>query len=135
MEYKFTYNDKTYSLNKENCEGIFFEENEISGIDIDLILNALNGCDEVSFSKEYYTGKCECDEQEQLNKSYCYLEYYFYIFTKDNSYIINSICKEYENTSFRRLLGMQKVDNSYIVSVTVCPCCGRYSIDIDQCDV
>ena len=135
MEYKFNFDGKDFILNEDNCEGIFFGDEEISGIDFDLILTALKNSDEVNFSKEYYTGRCECGKQEQLNKSYCYLEYHFYIYTKDSNYVINTICKEYENTSFNKLFSVGKVDNSYIVNVTVCPCCGKFSIEIDQCEV
>ncbi|AJH02012.1 hypothetical protein LF65_05498 [Clostridium beijerinckii] len=136
MDYKFVYDNKEYVLTDNNCDGIFFEgENEITGLSLDIILNALNEGEEVSFSTEYYGDKCACNTQEQINKSYRYLEYHFYIYTKDNEYVINTICNEYKNTSFNKLLGLGKIDDSYIVSVTVCPNCGIYSIYIDQCTV
>lgn len=136
MEYKFIYDNKDYILAEENCEGLFFDnDQEIQGLSLDIILNALSEGNEVNFSKEYYSGKCSCNTQEQINKSYCYLEYHFYIYTKNNEYIINTICHEYENTSFNRLFSLGKIDESYIVNVTVCPNCGNYSIEIEQCEV
>ena len=136
MDYKFTFNDKEYILSPDNCEGIFFEnDDEISGITLETILSALNEGDEVSFTNEYYVGKCSCDKQEKIGKYYRYLEYHFYIYTKEHQYVINTICKDYEDTSFNKLFRAGKVDESYIVNVTVCPECGTYSVEIDQCEV
>ena len=136
MEYKFLFNNKEYILNNENCEGIFFgSKDEVKNISLDTVLAALNESDEVEFSKEYYSGKCICDKQEELQKSYCYLEFHFYIYTKNNEYVINTLSKEYENTNFNKLFSIGKVDDSYIVNVTVCPECGSYSVEIDQCEV
>ena len=43
MDYKFISEDKEYILTEENCEGIFFEdENEVTGLSVDTILSALN---------------------------------------------------------------------------------------------
>lgn len=136
MEYKFTYDNKEYVLTHNNCEGIFFEnDEEIKGITLDIILEALNNGEEVSFTNEYYSGQCSCGTQEKVDKYYRYLEYHFYIYTKDNEYVINTLCKEYENTSFTKLYSVGKVDKSYIANVTVCPNCGVYSIEIEECEV
>lgn len=136
MDYKLIYDNKEYILTKENCEGIFFDgENEITGLSLDIILNALNEGEEVNFSNEYYSGKCSCNTQEEMNKSYRYLEYHFYIYTKNNEYVINTISDEYKNTSFNKLFNLGKVDDSYIVSVIICPNCGMYSVSVEQCTV
>ncbi|OOM67989.1 DUF3785 domain-containing protein [Clostridium sp. BL-8] len=136
MEYKFSHNGKEYVLTKENCDGIFFDdEATVSGLSMDIILDALNEGEEVNFSNEYYMGKCSCNSQEEINKSYRYLEYHFFIYTKNNQYVINTIGNEYKHTSFNQLFGFGKVDDSYIVSVTVCPNCGEYSISVEQCTV
>lgn len=136
MEYKFVHKDKEYILAKENCEGIFFEdESEITGLSIDIILDSLNDGEEVNFTNEYYGNKCTCNSQEPINKSYRYLEYHFFIYTKNNEYIINTICKDYKDTSFNKLFSLGKVDDSYIISISVCPNCGLYSIYLDQCTV
>lgn len=136
MDYRFVHEEKEYILTKENCDGIFFDdENEIKGLSIDIVLNALNEGEEVTFSHEYYAGKCACKTQEEINKSYRYLEYHFYVYTKNNEYVINTISSEYKNTSFNRLFSSGKIDESYIVSVTVCPNCSAYSIYVEQCTV
>ena len=136
MDYKFVYDEKEYILTEENCEGIFFdEENEVTGLSLDTILGALNEGEEGQFSNEYYAGKYSCDTQEQINKSYRYLEYHFYVYTKNNEYVLNTLGEEYKNTSFNRLFSLGKIDDSYIVNVTVCPNCGTYSIEVDQCEV
>ena len=133
MDYKFVYDSKEYILGTENCEGIFFDdENEIAGVSLDTILNALNAGEEVHFSNEYYGDKCSCNTQEKINKSYRYLEYHFYIYTKNNDYVINTLCSEYKDTSFNKLFSLRKIDESYIVNVTLCPNCGTYSIDVSQ---
>lgn len=136
MSYKFVNDSKEYILTEENCEGIFFDEdNEVIGLSVDIILSALNEGEEVNFSNEYYAGKCSCDTQEQINKSYRYLEYHFYIYTKNNEYVINTLCNDYKDTSFNKLFSLGKIDDSYIVNVTLCPNCGTYSIDVEQCPV
>lgn len=136
MEYKFVYDNEEYILTQENCEGIFFDEdNEIIGLSVDVILNALNEGEEVNFSNEYYAESCTCNTQEQINKFYRYLEYHFYIYTKNNEYVISTLSNEYKNTSFNKLFSLGKIDNSYIVNVTVCPNCGTYYINVEQCVV
>ncbi len=135
MHYTFTFKDKEYVLSEENCEGIFFNDDEIENFNLELILDILNNCDEVDFSKEYYIGQCSCEKQQQTNKAYCYLEYHFYIYTKDDKYVISTISTEYENTSFNKLFSIGKIDNSYIVNITVCPECGVYSVEVSQCEV
>lgn len=136
MEYKFIHEDKEYVLTEENCEGIFFaDENVVTGLSEDIILTALNEGEEVTFTNEYYSSKCSCDTQEQINKSYRYIECHFYIYTKDNDYIINTLSEEYKNTSFNKLFSLNEIDDSYIVSILLCPSCGTYSIEIEQCTV
>lgn len=136
MDYKFFHDNKEYILTTKNCEGIFFDgEQEIKKLSVDIVLNALNQGEEVNFSNEYYADKCSCNTQEQINKSYRYLEYHFYIYTKNNEYVINTISDEYKNTSFNKLFSLGEIDDSYIVIVSVCPNCGTYSIYVEQCTV
>ncbi len=136
MDYKFVYEGKEFVLTEENCEGIFFDsENEVTGLSVATILNALNEGEEVNFSNEYYAGNCSCNTQDQINKAYRYLEYHFYVYTKNNEYVLNTLGEEYKSTSFNRLFSLGKINDSYIVNITVCPNCGTYSIEIDQCDV
>lgn len=136
MNYKFISDNKEYILTEENCQGIFFyDDNEVKGLSVTTVLNALNEGEEVSFSNEYFADKCSCNSQEQVGKYYRYLEYHFFIYTKNNEYVINTLSEEYKNTSFNKLFSLGKIDDSYIVNVTICPVCSSYYIGIEQCAV
>ncbi|WP_244833981.1 DUF3785 family protein [Clostridium sp. BJN0001] len=132
---EFEYNSKKYLLNEENCDGFFNDENnEVKDISLEIVLDSLSHSKKsIDFSKEYYASKCPCEKQEAFGRAYPYLEYHFYIYTKNNAYVINDICPEYENTTFTRLQRAGKVDNSYIVSLIVCPECGRYTVELEEC--
>ena len=96
-----------------------------------------NSPEEIIFDEEFYIEACpKCLKGiKEKEKFFPFLEYHFYIYTKENKYVINTLCKEYENTSYNKLARAGKIDNSYIVSVVVCPCCGNYTIEIEQCTV
>jgi hypothetical protein len=136
--YKFVFNEKEYELREDNCD--YFandEEHPVSGIELEDILQLLNESEEVDFDIEHYAQHCEncMSGKEERSKSFKFLEYHFYIFTKKGGYVISTISKEYVDMTFNRLLKQGKVDNSYIVSVIVCEKCGSYSVEIEQCEV
>ncbi|KJS87057.1 MAG: hypothetical protein JM58_05865 [Peptococcaceae bacterium BICA1-8] len=136
--YQFTYNEKTYELGEDNCSYLMDDEdNPVAGIEIPDILELLNQAEEVNFDLKYYGQPCQnCRAgKEEKAKFFKFLEYHFYIFTKNGEYVMSSISKEFTNTSFTRLLKEGKTDNSFIVSVMVCINCGEYSVEIEQCDV
>ena len=138
MNYKFTYDDIVYELNDNNfSELINDEEKPVSGINKDDVLKLLNEYEDVDFELSYFDQTCQrCfGGVKEKEKYFKFLEYYFYIFTKNGEYVISSIDKEYENTSFNKLLKAGKVDNSYIVSVLVCANCKEYSIVIEECEI
>lgn len=135
MNYILKYEDKEYNLNKENLiEIINDEENKLEGIEIEEILRLLNEGENVSFEKAYYDTPCEeCNGNFKEKKSISeYLEYYFYIYSKDGKYVISNISKEYENLTFNRLKLEGKVDDSYIVTVIVCANCFKYLVQIEE---
>ena len=79
-EYKFTYEDTEYILNANNCsELINDEEKPVKGINVDSILNMLNGADDVDFDIEYYQEACpEClAGVKEKQKFFGFLEYHF----------------------------------------------------------
>lgn len=136
--YKFTYNNKEFELTTENCSYVMNDEQDpIDGLELDNILEMLAQQVTVDFDMEYYEEPCQnCfDGKAENNKAFKFLEYHFYIFTKKGKYVISSISKEYEDTSFNKLLKKGLVDNSYIASIIVCAACGDYSIEIEQCEV
>ncbi|SHJ63776.1 Protein of unknown function [Geosporobacter subterraneus DSM 17957] len=136
--YQFTYDEKTYILSQENCSGLINDETDpVKGIGIKEILDLLKGQEEVDFDIAYYgepCSNCLAGKAEKL-KYFPFLEYHFYLFTKAGEYVTSSISKDYEGTSFDKLLKEKKVDNSYIANIILCTNCGDYTIEIEQCEV
>lgn len=136
--YKFIYHEKTYELAEGNGKYLINdEEKPVKGIDISDILQLMNHHDQVDFGVEYYDQPCENCLAGKAEKAqyFSFLEYHFFIYTKNGAYVISSISKEYEDTSYKKLLRKGEVDNSYIVSVVVCIHCGDYFVEISQCEV
>lgn len=134
----FRYDDKEYMLEENNCD--YFandEEKPVAGISREDVLNLLKNCEEVDFGLEYYDQPCNnCFHGiKDKAKAFKFLEYHFYIFTRNNEYVISTISGEYVDTSFNKLFKRGKVDNSYIVSIMVCCNCGNYSIEIEECEI
>ncbi len=135
---KFTYKEKEYNLTKENLIDFYNdEEKEVSGIDEDKILTLLENLEFIDFEEQYYQEACgEClNGVKEKQKFFEFLEYHFYIYTKNGEYIISDISKEYEGLSFNKLLRKKEVDDSYIVSVMVCSNCSKFVLQIDNCVV
>jgi hypothetical protein len=138
MNYKFTYDDNVYELNDSNFSDLINDEEiPVKGITREDILKLLSEHEDVDFELAYFDQACQkCFAgREEKAKHFKFLEYYFYIFTKNGEYIISSINKEYESTSFKKLLKEGKADESYIVSILVCANCKEYSIVIEQCEI
>lgn len=137
-KYNFVYEGKEYELGESNCSYIINdEEHPAEGIEREDIIELLRKGETVGFEVEYYDHPCQncLAGKKEKAKYFKFLEYHFFIFTKKGSYVISTISKDYEDTSFSKLLKKGIVDNSYIVSVAVCAECGDYSIEIEQCDV
>lgn len=137
-KYKFVFNDREYELSEDNFDYLINdEEHPVEGIDESKILELLSQGEKIDFDMECYGEPCtNCFAgKEEKAKYFKFLEYHFYIFSKQGQYVMSSISKEYENTSFNKLLKRGKVDDSHIVSVIVCVNCGRYSIEIEQCEI
>ncbi len=137
-EYTFNYMDKSFSLGEDNLTALVNDvERPVKGFDEKKVIELLNNYSEVDFEETYYEEPCEeCKAGvKEKAKYFKFIEFHFYIFTKDEEYIISDISNEYENTSFNRLVNRGKVDDSYIVSVIVCEDCGSYSIELEQCPV
>lgn len=136
-EFKFTFNEKTYELGRNNCDYILNdEERPVSGFELDDLLELLNQAEEVDFEHWYYDQPCKnCTAGKvERSKVYRFLEYHFFIFTKDQQYKISSISKD-RTMSYNQMERQGKVDDSYIVSVMVCENCDYYSVEIEQCEV
>ena len=136
--YKFNYEDKEYILGDKNCSDLINDdEKPVDGVSISQILGILNKAEDVDFDIEYYQEACpEClAGVKEKQKFFGFLEYHFYIFTKNGKYIISDIEKEYAGLSFNKLSRAGKVDNSYIVSIIICEKCQDYIIQIENCIV
>lgn len=137
-EYKFNYDEKEYLLNDTNCSGLINdEEKPVKGINLSDIINLLDSGDNIDFDLEYYQEACpEClSGIKEKAKFFPFLEYHFYIFSKNQEYVISDISKEYEGLSFNKLSKAKKVDDSYIVSIIICKSCGDYIVQIENCIV
>lgn len=133
----FIYDNKEYKLNDELFDGFYNDEiKPILDIDEKRILEVLQQ-ENLDFEKSYYSMPCEQCKDNKLDdiRAYPFLEYHFYIYTKNDKYITNNIEVEKNNTSFTKMLKEGKVDNSYIVSIIVCYKCGRYTIELEQFDI
>ena len=138
MEYKFTFDEKEYVLNEEKLDYFFNdEENPIKDMDERKIIDILNSSDAVDFSKAYFNLPCEvCEEGvSEKKKFFDFIGYNFYIYTKNNEYVVSTLDKEYEGLSYNRLERSGKINNSYIVTINVCRHCGSYSIEIEEFEV
>lgn len=134
--FEFTYDGEEYKIGEENFTYLVNEDVEDFGLNE--IINILNdGKEEVDFDFAYYDEGCpECGGGKQVDKKhYGFLEYHFYIFTKNDKYIMSSISSEFKDTSFTRLVNTGKVDNSFIVSIIYCTQCNTYSMELEQCEM
>lgn len=138
MEYKFKNAQKEYILNKENLVNFFNDEEcPIEEITEDEILEILSKGRNVNFNKEFYSLPCEeCkDEDFEKKKAYEFLEFHFYLYTKEGKVVTSNISEDYKDWDYDRLNSINKVDNSYIVSIIVCVECGKYDIEIEQLEM
>lgn len=138
MEFKFTFGDKEYSLREDNLDYFVNDEvNPINDIDEKKIIDILNSAENVEFSKAFFDLPCEnCKEGvNEKKKFFDFLGFNFYIYAKDNQYVVSTLDKEYEGLSFNRLQKSGKINNSYIVIINVCKHCGNYSIEIEEFEV
>lgn len=137
-EFKFVYDNKEYELREVNCSCLINDEEQpVMGIEKSNIIELLSQQEICDFDIEYYDEPCRncLSGEKEKSKYFKFLEYHFYIYTKKGSYVISSISKEYQDTSYNKLFKKGIVDNSYIISIIVCVNCGDYSIEIEQCDV
>ena len=127
MEYKFNFEGKEYILDVDILE--YFandEKEELEGIDYKKVLEILNESNEVDFQNAYYEtccSKCRWGKEEK-KKVFDFLEFYFYVYGKNNKYITSSIDDEYDKKSFTRLNREGLVDKSYLLTIMVCKNCG-----------
>ena len=128
-----TFENELIELKIENFDYIV-NDCEVLNIDENKILSLLSDYKEITFEKAYYDEPCEnCVTEKSKEKFFKFLETNFFIFTKDNNFIISDISKEYEETSFRKLSKDGLVDDSYIITLVLCDICKKFYISIEHC--
>lgn len=136
LEFKFISGDNEFILGEHNFT--YIDNEEVQDFDLEEVIEVLNNAtEEVDFDYEYFADSCEeCGGGKAVDKKhYGFLEYHFYIFTKDGKYVMSNISKEFEDTSYTQLFKNKKIDNSYIVSILFCEECKTYNIAVEQCDM
>lgn len=133
--YNLSLENHSLELSGENCD--YFLNDDVNEIDLDTILTLLqNSTESLQFEKEYYSEYCDnCQKGKGEKKVFDFIEGHFFIFTKNNNFIISDLSEKYKSTSFKRLLKSGEIDDSYIVKIIVCPYCDNYSIEIEQCSI
>jgi hypothetical protein len=137
-KYNFIVNGKSYELGEEKFVELLNDEDfPVENIGLSQILDLIQIEKPGEFDLEYYDLPCEgCKSGlEPGAKFFKYLEYHFFIFTKEQKFVVSSISPEYKTTGYNKLIKQKKVDNSYIVSVMICENCGEYSVSIEQCEI
>lgn len=134
MAYTFIYNNQSYELKSSDCS--FFmndDEQPLLGVNVEKILEEMAQSDLVAFHKAYYDQACEaCHKNRQEGSKYFdFLEFHFYLFAKEESYIMSSLSEAYEDQTLPDLIDEGIVDSSYIVSINVCEKCGDYTVDLE----
>ncbi len=126
------YQDRSYELKEEKCQGILNDEvKPLRGFELTDILSLLKQYFEVRFDLEYFDSACESCRfgKAEKAKTFKFIEFHFYAFTKGGNFVISNISPEY--TTFKDLLRKKSVVESYLVSVIVCEHCGDYTIEIE----
>ncbi|WP_300349332.1 DUF3785 family protein [Clostridium sp.] len=133
--FKFTFDEKEYELSEDKM--LYFFNEEVKGFDIEKLYEILNNSEKVSFGKAYYDGPCEeCKFGLDENKrSFPFLEFNMFIYTKNGEFIISNIEKNYEGLTYNKLLRTKKVDKSYLVNINVCKNCGNFGIEVEEFDI
>ncbi|HBI91403.1 MAG TPA: DUF3785 domain-containing protein [Terrisporobacter glycolicus] len=137
--FKFNYDEKEYILSDENFDELINDDDKpVKDIDKDMIIELLkNSPEEIIFGEEFYIEACpKCLKGiKEKEKFFPFLEYHFYIYTKEEKYVISTIDKDYQGKSFNKLSRSNLVDDSYIVSIIICKHCNDYIIQVENCEV
>ncbi len=138
MNYRIKTDAYELTLLKEKCLGIWNDEiAPIHELTYELVASWMSYMPEDAYEIEYFEDDCEiCPPKPRGKKRLVpYLEGHFYVFTKAGQPVTLSIHPEYVMGSFESLLLQGIVDQSYIMSVIVCPTCGHYQFSLEQVDM
>lgn len=125
-------------LLKEKCLGIWNDETDpIHDLTYERVASWMSYMPVDAFEIEYFEDDCEiCPPRARGKKKLVpYLEGHFYVFTKEGESVTLSVHPDYISGSFESLLLQGIVDQSYILSVIICPTCGHYQFSLEQVDM
>lgn len=133
--FSFNFDEKEYKLSEDKLIYLFNED--VGGFDIDKLFEILDNSDKVNFGKAYYDGPCEeCKfGLEEKKKSFPFLEFNLFIYTKNGEFVISNIEKEYDGLTYNKLLREKRVDKSYLVNINVCKNCGNFAVEVEEFDI
>lgn len=136
----FKCEEREYVLTAEDCTSFYNDEiKPVDGITEDDVIGMFAAAvvDELTITKEYYKDPCEkCPPVERSKKEMvAYNEMHLFLFTKNQKAVMTNVAPEFQELNFTQLLEEKRVDDSYVVSLIVCPVCGKYQIQIDQVDM
>lgn len=138
MNNQITVNHKVYPLSLDNCEAFFNdEEAPIHELDAALALKWIGQMPQESFALEYYEDDCEsCPPAPRSKKRLVpFIEGHFYLFTKAQTVVMTNIDADYQQGAFDGLLADSKADDSYILSLVLCPKCHKFQIEVERCEM
>ncbi len=136
--YNFQFENQMYQLSEELCDCIFNDETApVNGMTFERVSKWFQFLDVDAFEIEYYEDPCEaCPPKPRGKKKLVpFLETHFYMFTKASELVLTSISPGFVSGSFESMLAKGEVDQSYVVSIIVCPMCGHYLVDIEQVEM
>ena len=125
---------KNYDLSEEHCLALLDdEEKPLKSLKLNQLLEWMAASDRLYFEKVYYDVACDqCGgNRSKTSKYYQYLEAHFYLFAKDGQVVKTSLDQDYKEQSLLKLMKEKLVDDSYLVSVNICPACGTFSVDLE----
>ncbi len=138
MNYLLKSDPYEWLLSEEKCQGIFNDEIlPINELTFTTVMSWMKNLDSADFELEYYEDDCEvCPTKARGKKRLVpYLEGHFYVFTKLGNVVTTSIEPSFEMGSYDALILKGEVDQSYIMSVIVCPDCGSFQLSLEQVDM
>lgn len=138
MAYTLKHGEKDYTLDQEHCDGIFNDDlMPIKNFSYEVVNQWLNHMPNDNFDIEYYEDDCAvCPPKPRGKKKLVpYLEGHFYVFTKSGEVVITSIDPTFVQGSFEEMSLRGTVDQSYILSIIICPICGAYEFSLEQVEM
>lgn len=138
LNYHIKTQEHEISLLREKCLGIWNDElYPVEGLDYDLVSSWMTYMPVDAFEIEYFEDDCEiCPPKPRGKKRLVpYLEGHFYVFTKESKAVTLSTHPDFVAGSFEELSLKGVVDQSYIMSVIVCPNCSHYQFSLEQVDM